>query len=344
MSIDLILCRFPFESYRNYFGEKIGLYFHFLAHYTEWLMFPAIVGIPLQFASVALNDYSAPYLPIYSFFIVQWAIFMLEFWKRRESIIALEWGNLFFLFVFPLFQHLFYIHLFMKGTSHFEEMETNQADFKGKRIKSYINGEEIIYFSNSQRRTFIAQSIIITTLLVLLVVGLVTSIYFIRYVLEAQIGSNAQTVASILNAIQIQIANSIYSFLALELTNRENHRTETQFEDNLIAKIFLFQFVNSYASFFYLAFIAQFFGECPDDSDGGCMYSLTINLLIIFGTRLASNVVELLIPFIVYRFNLAREMKSLNYDISKLTQPEREALLLPYDVQASRFILFFYLF
>lgn len=36
----------------------------------------------------------------------------------------------------------------------------------------------------------------------------------------------------------------------------------------MITKIFLFQFVNSYASFFYLAFIAQSFGDCPQD---GCM-------------------------------------------------------------------------
>lgn len=35
-----------------------------------------------------------------------------------------------------------------------------------------------------------------------------------------------------------------------------------QFEDSMIMKIFLFQFVNSYASFFYLAFVAKGMGEC----------------------------------------------------------------------------------
>ncbi|KAH8053243.1 intracellular chloride channel [Aureococcus anophagefferens] len=33
----------------------------------------------------------------------------------------------------------------------------------------------------------------------------------------------------------------------------ENHRTETAFEDNLIAKVFVFQFVNSYGALFYVA-------------------------------------------------------------------------------------------
>ena len=39
----------------------------------------------------------------------------------------------------------------------------------------------------------------------------------------------------------------------------------------MITKIFLFQFVNSYASFFYLAFIADSLGDCPPD---GCMGTL----------------------------------------------------------------------
>ena len=67
----------------------------------------------------------------------------------------------------------------------------------------------------------------------------------------------ASVVASILNAFQIQTMNIIYGSIADALTDRENHRTDTQYEDSLIAKMFLFQFVNSYASLFYVAFIQQ---------------------------------------------------------------------------------------
>lgn len=34
----------------------------------------------------------------------------------------------------------------------------------------------------------------------------------------------------------------------------ENHRTQTQYNDALIIKLFAFQFVNNYASCFYIAF------------------------------------------------------------------------------------------
>lgn len=42
---------------------------------------------------------------------------------------------------------------------------------------------------------------------------------------------------------------------------QENHRTDTAYEDNLIAKTFMFQFVNSYASLVYIAFIKEHMGQ-----------------------------------------------------------------------------------
>ena len=72
---------------------------------------------------------------------------------------------------------------------------------------------------------------------------------------EEQAGN---TFASILNALQIQILNFVYSKVAIWLTKRENHRTDTSYEDSLISKLFCFSFVNSYASFFYIAYIYFF--------------------------------------------------------------------------------------
>lgn len=86
----------------------------------------------------------------------------------------------------------------------------------------------------------------------------------------------------------------------------ENHRTDTDYEDSMIAKLFIFQFVNSYSSFFYLAFIAKYLPNPADDDVNvgecgyeDCMVSLAINLGIIFGIRLTlSNAIELGQPII----------------------------------------------
>jgi hypothetical protein len=77
------------------------------------------------------------------------------------------------------------------------------------------------------------------------------------------------------------------------LNNWENHRTESEYEDALIAKLFFFQFVNSYSSCFYIAFIAQYMPAPPGSPAGAvgecggpdCMEALSINLSIIFALK-----------------------------------------------------------
>jgi Calcium-activated chloride channel len=91
---------------------------------------------------------------------------------------------------------------------------------------------------------------------VLCVIGVIAGIYTLRTVLYQEIGSDAQVIASILNVIQIQVLTYVYDHLAFKLTDLENRRNDVLYEDSMIIKLFLFQFVNNYSSFYYLAFIA----------------------------------------------------------------------------------------
>lgn len=172
------------------------------------------------------------------------------------------------------------------GTNDFEKHETDRPDFKGTRVASYVNGETILYFPPEQRNVYVNQSSVVVLLLIAVVVGVVASIYIIRqsFIDHGVAVADAQTYASCINALQIQFANYAYNFLATELTKRENHRTTTAYEDHLTTKIFAFQFINSYASFFYIAFVAYHVEE-SGCGPNGCMYSLGKNLAIIFATR-----------------------------------------------------------
>eukprot|EP01035_Chromulina_nebulosa_P017328 gene17328-22872_t len=119
-------------------------------------------------------------------------------------------------------------------------------------------------------------------------------------------------------------------FTVKVLNDRENHRTDTQYEDAMVSKIFLFQFVNSYASFFYIAFIAESLGECSKDT---CMASLATNLGIIFGTRLlTNNILGILVPYLMYQYKYNEEMALYG---GKIVRPEKEYLLQKYDVMIS---------
>ncbi len=151
--------------------------------------------------------------------------------------------------------------------------------------------------------------------------------------------------ASIINSIEITILNIVYGLLATAMTKRENHRTDTEYEDSLIAKTFCFQFVNSYASFYFLAFIAPYLSRPPSLADDGpegdfigecgfddCMKPLALNLGIIFGTSLTvNNFVEVGVPLITMYFKRRAESKGAS---EEATVPEKEYILLPYDVMA----------
>lgn len=54
------------------------------------------------------------------------------------------------------------------------------------------------------------------------------------------------------------MSTKIISFILSEM-----HRTQTEFDDNLTFKVFIFQFVNFYSSIFYIAFFKGRFVGYP---------------------------------------------------------------------------------
>lgn len=56
----------------------------------------------------------------------------------------------------------------------------------------------------------------------------------------------------------------IYTYVAMYLTELELLRTQSQFDDSLTLKIYLLQFVNYYASIFYIAFFKGKFIGYPE--------------------------------------------------------------------------------
>lgn len=236
----------PTTDIKEYFGEKITLYFVFYSHLCYWLIVPAIISIPIQVyrwhASInsvktITNGITGPHIGVlcYAFCVAIWCVFKLEYWKRKCANVALEWG--------------------MIG---FENAEADRPDYKGKMIeKSVIDGTPRLHFPAYQRTYRQIVTTIAVFFAILLVSCMIASIYVAKFIAFNN-NPAMQSVVSAVNAIQIQLCNMSYSWVAGELTRHENYRTETEHEDALILKLFMFQFVNSYASFFFLAFIAKY--------------------------------------------------------------------------------------
>jgi hypothetical protein len=307
----------PTHDLKEYFGEKIALYTVFIGHYSVYLIIPALVGLVFQLVVWGTGNYSHPVLPFYSLLITVWSIVMLEFWKRQEATTAMHWGM-----------------------SSYEKREQTRPEFKGELTTSHITGEEMVYFPDQKlaRLQFFSRSIVTT--FIMIVIGVVAAIYVLRFSLQQRAITNpySSLVASILNAIQIQVFNLIYQRIVVILTDNENHRTDTLYEDSMIVKLFIFQFINSYSSFFFLAFIATYLqkpsgassemvGQCAAPN---CMEPIAINLAIIFGTRLfLTNFLDIALPWYAWRSKMREETKGV--EDATLTPAERDYLLIRYE-------------
>lgn len=92
----------------------------------------------------------------------------------------------------------------------------------------------------------------------------------------------------------------------------------------MILKIFLFQFVNSYSSFYYVAFAARYAGDCEASV---CLQSLATNLATLYITQVVvGNTLELLLPYLGYKYKYHFYIKK---NVNKISRPEIEYLLEP---------------
>jgi len=157
---------------------------------------------------------------------------------------------------------------------------------------------------------------------------------------EAQAG----IITSLLNAVQIQVLNYIYQNVAIFLNDYENHRTDTSYENTLMAKTFIFQFVNSFASLFYIGFIKPYIQNldpCVVNVNTGyndCMVELQVNLGAIFLSRLTTgSIMAVVLPLVMKKIAEMKETKGIDKKNSSLSNVELQFLQSEYHVMLGTF-------
>ena len=88
----------PVEAIREYYGEKIALYFIFIGYYTTMLWIPALCGLVLTLTQIWSHMHTGsldnPWVPLYCCFITVWAVVFITGWKRVEQTYQYEWDTL----------------------------------------------------------------------------------------------------------------------------------------------------------------------------------------------------------------------------------------------------------
>lgn len=126
----------------------------------------------------------------------------------------------------------------------------------------------------------------------------------------------------LINLLVITILNYFYNYLAVFLTDMEFKRTQTEYDDSLALKIYLFQFVNYYSSLFYIAFVKGKFPGYPhkynrifglrqeECGPGGCLMELFIQLTIIMvGKQIMNSILEIAYPYIMQYYKTMSSQK-----------------------------------
>ena len=342
----------PITAIKDYFGEKIGLYFAWLGFYTSLLIPASLVGlacfiygagtasnyIPVKEICKPINSslfYMCPlcdqlcsyYLLsktsclystvthffdnqatlFFSIFMSIWAVFFLEFWKRKQITLAYLWHTMDFE----------------------EEEEKPRPEFLATVTTlrhNPVTGKMEPYLPPTQKVPRLAGAAAVVLFFIVLVIAGVTSVIVYRAAIYALLLANNNSLirtrakiivsgtAACINLVVINLLKFIYQRVAVKLTNWENPRTETDYEDSFTVKMFWFQFVNTYASLVYVAFFKnEYFIGWPGNykrralagtafrfegcSAEGCFLELTIQLIIIMvGQQFISNLTEIGIP------------------------------------------------
>jgi hypothetical protein len=328
----------PLQKIRAYFGEKVALYFAWLGFYTKMLLFPTIAGI-ITFVVVETRRKHATnksaeganqgYILIaFAAFVVVWSAVFSEIWKRKNHLFNALWG----------------MHGYHRAFHY-------RAQFRGTKSLHPVDDAEEMTFEDKKKRQrqFMVSVFVVLTMVGIVIValgGLFYAKFFINHCkdeanklqcnLDLQYQRPLTLAMTGLNAVQILVLNTVYRGVAKKLNDLENHRTDREYENHLIVKVFLFQFCNSFASFFYIAFVKRSIeGHCLPSafSKDDCLTELRDQLLILFLIRIVvGNTTEVVVPYLKYRYQLYCERKAIDTkQDQRHNYIEEQAKLVPYE-------------
>ncbi|XP_416045.3 anoctamin-6 isoform X1 [Gallus gallus] len=251
---------------------------------------------------------------VFAVFMGIWVTLFLEFWKRRQAELEYEWDTVEYLEqeeqIRPEYEAQC-THVVVNEITQQEEHVPYTAC--GKCVRITLCTSAVFFW------IFLIIASVIGIIVYRLSVFLVFSATLPRHINGTQAirkyltpQTATSVTASIISFIVIMVLNIVYEKVAILITDFELPRTQTEYENSLTTKMFLFQFVNYYSSCFYIAFFKGKFVGYPGNpvywlgkyrneecDPGGCLLELTTQLAIIVGGKaIWNNIQEVLLPWV----------------------------------------------
>lgn len=271
----------PLGDIRDYFGEKIALYFAWLGFYTLALLVPmglglGMYGIEIIRGYVDLENGYDWYLYGYYLFLVAWSEIFRSCWRRENRAVNIVWG-----------------------TAGFEKTEALLPQFISESMdRSYANNEHVPTYPNWKRRLFSVVSYSVIVLLVIIDLAFIGAIFLGEYILIVYFPELDKWwmiwASSAVQAVASLFAAKLFPEYAIMLNNSENYPTQTDYDDAFIVKVATFQIVNCYFASAFTIFAKKYvFDDCLDS----CIDDLRILLYAIVACRTFWSLATFVIPW-----------------------------------------------
>ncbi|KAJ8493050.1 hypothetical protein OPV22_014771 [Ensete ventricosum] len=264
----------PIDEIYAYFGTKIATYFAFLSMYTRWLFFPAALGLALQL--VDIGPLQPLVLPAFFIFVVTWAVFFFQFWKRKNSALLARWGINYTL-------------------SEYKAVQIAQSSFSHVHDKCETRfGDEPIEKKILQRDEWlglllrIRNNAIIVLAIICLQLPFELAYAHLYEVTESDVLKYALTAAYLL---AIQYYTRIGGKVSVILIKYEKDQGEESSAASLVYKVFGLYFMQSYIGLFYHALLHR---------NLLTLRQVLIQRLVV--SQVLENMIENSIPYLKYSY------------------------------------------
>ncbi|KAJ4870939.1 Anoctamin-like protein [Raphanus sativus] len=235
----------PIDKIYSYFGAKIGVYFSFLGMYTQWLLFPALLGFIVQMVDFG----SLQFLVLPSFFVITtlWAALFLQFWKRKNAALLARWQiNC---LVGPS-QGYRFLGMEWSSLPFPKELVRNLGDEKFKEKEPYQRYEWFAYRKRFRNDVLVFISIICLQLPFELAFA---------HTYEMITSNTAKFVLLAIYLLIIQYLTRLGAKVSVKLINREVNESVEYRANSLIYKVFGLYFMQTYIGIFYHALLHRNF-------------------------------------------------------------------------------------
>uniref|UniRef100_A0A3B5BBZ7 Anoctamin n=1 Tax=Stegastes partitus TaxID=144197 RepID=A0A3B5BBZ7_9TELE len=329
---------------RNYFGEKVALYYLWLGWYTYLLIPPALIGIVVFLYGLSFFS-SSPLIKevceadtvmcplcdkgckvwrlsdtctyakvsllfdnngtvLFAMFMAVWATLFLEFWKRHRASYVCEW----------------------KVSDWCEEEEELILE-----IVNNVNCEPKEF-----RHSYLRSTLVLICVTILVIIGLTHALVVFRVIaagflakeswefLSNHSNTGAMMLGAVMHYLIITVMTRVNRIVAMKLCGIEKTRSFATTEKSFTVKMFTFQFFTYFSSLFYVAFFLGRINGHPGDyvriagkwrleecHPSGCLTDLFIQMTIIMVLKQTiSNVFEFTGPWLC-RFLKRRRTQKL---------------------------------